>query len=752
MTGHYDSGLVIFSILIAFSASFVTIDLASRLTAARGSGTAIYWLLGGATSMGIGIWAMHFVGMLAFTLPIPMSYDLSFTLGSLLVAILASGSALDTLRLDSLQLRRLLIAGTMMGAGIASMHYLGMEAMRMRPRIVYDPGIVTLSVVIAIAASIGALWIAFQLRFENMYSGLGKKCAGALVMGLAISGMHYTGMKAASFPMGSICTANTDAIDHVTLAGIVAALALTFLMSSLVMSVFVVLPRTIRGRIVLLIAGCMVPVTLMAMAIVGHDYYRGKDFLVGSSIFAARAAMGNIDKMLENVETGLLTLAESHNLAQDNMPLFNRRMTQAAIGMNVDAITLSDSVGHILLDTRQPTLSMPTPSDNPILAQRIFDIGKPEISDLFIPEKNGRPQITVQVPVRQNGAIIYFLKAVLYANRIQNLLMQQKIPIDRVVAIFDRSGTFVARNRETSRFVGTKGSSAVLEYLRGTADEGSFENLTVEGISVSSTLSRSASSHWTVGIGIPTDILLRDLWNTIRWMMVLLVLLLLFSLTVAWRIGNSITRSIRSLIAPALALGIGEHIKMPLLGLFEADEVGTALNQASVLLQQSQHDAQHDVLTGIANRALFNAILQQQLMLSKRGSEHLAVLYIDLDGFKKVNDSHGHETGDVLLKAVSARIQSTIRDCDLAARLGGDEFAVLMTQTAKHGPASVAGKLIENLSVPYPIGGVQLEISASVGIAIFPEAGDTAQGLLRAADEAMYRAKQRGKKNYVISS
>ena len=339
----------------------------------------------------------------------------------------------------------------------------------------------------------------------------------------------------------------------------------------------------------------------------------------------------------------------------------------------------------------------------------------------------------------------------LYAQRMQDLLLQQHLPADRIVGIFDSSGTFIARSHDLRRFVGVKGAPAVLAHLRAAADESAFENLSLEGIPVSSVLSRSPTTRWTVGIGTPTKAFLGDLWRTIALIMLALGILLLCSLTVAWRIGISITNSIHALVEPALALGTGASVNIPALGLFETDEVGSALNQASVLLQQAQHNAQHDVLTGMANRALFNAITQQQLMISKRGSEHLAVLYIDLDGFKRINDTQGHATGDALLKLVASRIQSTIRECDLAARLGGDEFAVLIIQTVKHGPASVAEKLIEALSHPFAIGTLQVEISASIGVAIYPDAGDTVDGLLHNADEAMYQAKRRGRKNYVVA-
>ncbi|MES2830640.1 MAG: diguanylate cyclase [Pseudomonadota bacterium] len=751
MTGHYDSGLVFFSIFIAVIASFVTIDLSSRVAATRGSNAANYWLVGGSISMGMGIWAMHFVGMLAFSLPIAISYDVWITLASLLVAIVASGLALYTLSLDRLEMRWLLISGTLMGIGIASMHYLGMEAMRMRPSIVFDPGLVAISILIAIGASIIALWIAFQLRIENIFSGFGKKCAGALVMGLAISGMHYTGMKAASFAAGSICTTGAAAVDNVTLAGIVSASAMLFLLLSLLVSAYVVMPRTIRGKIALLVVGSMLPVLLLAITVVSYDYHRGKTFLVSSSILSARAAIAEVDKKLITIETSLLTLATSRLLTPDNLGKFNQQAIQAAASLNVDAITLSDADGQMLIDTRQPDLWTTASGENTIKLQRLFEIGKPVIFNLFVPPANGRPQIKVVVPMRQDGKIIYELGAILYASRMQDLLAQRKLPADRIVAIFDSSGTVVARSHEALRFVGEKGAPAVLAFLRRDADEESFENRTRDGILVTSNLSRSPISRWAVGIGIPTDIFVRELWHTIWWMMSALAVLLLCSLGIAWRIGTSINRSIHALIAPALELGSGVHVKIPLLGLFEADEVGTALNQASVLLQQTQHDAQHDGLTGMANRALFNAIVQQQLMIAKRGSQHLAILFIDLDGFKKINDTYGHGTGDGLLKTVGSRIQATIRECDLAARIGGDEFAVLMIQSVKHGPASVAGKLIETLSTPFQIGTLTLEISASIGVAIYPESGDTVVELLRVADEAMYQAKQRGKKNYIVA-
>src|SRR5687767_6426376 len=133
MHATYDSGLVALSIAVAVMASYVALDLAARVTASSGTGPARYWLIGGALSMGAGIWSMHFIGMLAFELPIPVSYDVPITAASFVIAALASAFALHTASSGHLATGRLLGAGVLMGLGIAAMHYTGMAAMQMVP-------------------------------------------------------------------------------------------------------------------------------------------------------------------------------------------------------------------------------------------------------------------------------------------------------------------------------------------------------------------------------------------------------------------------------------------------------------------------------------------------------------------------------------------------------------------------------------------------------------------------------------------
>jgi diguanylate cyclase len=201
----YSPLLVLASLFIASLASYTTLDLASRISSLRRRAHRIYWLTGGAVSMGFGIWCMHFVGMLSFSLPIPLGYDLGITAASLLIAILVSYFALHLVTQGDLSHARLAASGTVMGSGIAAMHYTGMAALKMMPSIQYNPAIFALSVIIAILASTAALWIASTLRFKSGGHAYRWRLGAALIMGLAITGMHYTGMAAANFPEGAVC-------------------------------------------------------------------------------------------------------------------------------------------------------------------------------------------------------------------------------------------------------------------------------------------------------------------------------------------------------------------------------------------------------------------------------------------------------------------------------------------------------------------------------------------------------------------
>ena len=163
LAGIYDYRLVALSVLIAMLASYAALDLAGRVTAARGR-VRLYWLTGGAAAMGLGIWSMHYIGMLAFNLPVPILYDWPTVLLSLLAAVLASGIALFVASRNAMTPFRAGIGGVLMGTGIAAMHYIGMDAMRLPAMCQYSEWIVVLSLILAIVISLVALWLTFHLR------------------------------------------------------------------------------------------------------------------------------------------------------------------------------------------------------------------------------------------------------------------------------------------------------------------------------------------------------------------------------------------------------------------------------------------------------------------------------------------------------------------------------------------------------------------------------------------------------------
>ncbi|WP_353049404.1 putative bifunctional diguanylate cyclase/phosphodiesterase [Pseudomonas fluorescens] len=234
LTGSYSPALVLISLFVAILASYTALDLTGRIATTKGR--AVYlWMSGGALAMGVGVWSMHFIGMLAFRLPINLGYDVGITFLSLLIAVLSSGFALWLVSQPRLPAWQLALGALIMGSGISAMHYTGMAAMRMTPGIDYDPTLFGASLLIAVGASAAALWIAFNLRRNTPYVRLARGGA-AIVMGVAIVGMHYTGMAAARFADGSFCGAALDGLSGKGLDNLVLVTSLAVLIIALLTS------------------------------------------------------------------------------------------------------------------------------------------------------------------------------------------------------------------------------------------------------------------------------------------------------------------------------------------------------------------------------------------------------------------------------------------------------------------------------------------------------------------------------------
>jgi len=231
MVGKYEQPLVVLSILISVLASYAALDLAGRVTSSQGRAR-VLWLGGGATAMGIGIWSMHYVGMLAFRLPIPVEYDWPTVLVSLLAAILASAIALFVVSRKTMGLVRAGVGSVCMGGAIAGMHYIGMAAMRLSADCHYTPWIVVTSVLLGVVISLVALWLVFHFR-EDPKPHTWRKALSAVAMGAAIPVMHYTGMAAARFTYAAAPNGGRWHALSVSSLGVSSIIVVTFILLGL---------------------------------------------------------------------------------------------------------------------------------------------------------------------------------------------------------------------------------------------------------------------------------------------------------------------------------------------------------------------------------------------------------------------------------------------------------------------------------------------------------------------------------------
>ncbi len=234
LVSQYDQLLVVISFVVAILASYTALNMAGRVVGSTGVAARV-WLTGGGIAMGIGIWAMHFIGMLAMDISMRLNYNLLQTALSMCIAIGASLFALWLVSRDHLRRRRLSTGAVVLGTGIVAMHYTGMAALQVEPAIVWDMRWVALSVVIALLASLAALWLTFRLRRDAAQVAL-MRAGAAVLMGVAIAGMHYTGMKAAQFPIQ--VHMHHQGVNGSWLAVLVSVVALSILGITLLVSMF----------------------------------------------------------------------------------------------------------------------------------------------------------------------------------------------------------------------------------------------------------------------------------------------------------------------------------------------------------------------------------------------------------------------------------------------------------------------------------------------------------------------------------
>jgi diguanylate cyclase (GGDEF)-like protein len=499
---------------------------------------------------------------------------------------------------------------------------------------------------------------------------------------------------------------------------------------------------SIRTNLIVLVGACMLPSFGALAVFVYEDHLQREDAVRRETLLSARSVMAAIDRDLAKVESSLTILATSTRLAAGDIPAFAERLRTTPRSLIVLNYVLSDRDGREFINTVAPGALAPEPLA-PTELSRVFETGQPAVSHLFDGPLHHQPVITVSVPVRRDGDVVYALTAEISPAQLGGILVKDPLPPHWVAALLDETGTIVARSRSSWRFAGQKaGASLVMAIARYPED--ALEAVDKDGDEVITAFTRSSMSGLRMIINAPRAALTTQLSSSLATLIGAGAAALALALWFAMRLAGRIGRSVEGLIAPALALGNGKPVELPESTLKEAEALGRALQQGSRMLAEANHQAHHDALTGLCNRTLFDELVAHQLAFAQRSGSRLAILAIDLDGFKEVNDRHGHGVGDAVLKIAAERIRHGIRGADVVSRRGGDEFTVLLNNVDQALTQRIGDKLVAALAEPYP--GVGPLVSASIGVALYPDSGTTVAALLERADRALYEAKHGGKR------
>ncbi|KCB27963.1 diguanylate cyclase (GGDEF) domain protein [Bordetella hinzii CA90 BAL1384] len=497
---------------------------------------------------------------------------------------------------------------------------------------------------------------------------------------------------------------------------------------------------TLKQALLLLGTVCAMPACLIAAAVAYEDYALRARQVYQSVVETARAIGSGLEHEQNGVQAGLRMLAAADELRGGDLRGLGGRMLQIMRLQGVDGFVLADGQGRVLLaegDTQCPARISDT-----LLAGALREDGL-VVSGVLASAVPQRACILMGLPVRLAGRDGHGLYAQIGSGRLSQALQRYPLGEGWVTAVLDKDGRIVARSRDDRRFVGGLAVPALVQATRERA-EGTLETLTLEGVPALTAFTHTSAG--TVAVGAPAAVLRAGLYRSMSLGLLAGLVVLAAALAVAYILARAITRSVRGLIAPAEALGRGAPVSVAGTAFRETEELGAALVRASRTLARTREQAYHDPLTGLSNRLLFRELAQLTLRAAEREKRPVALLMLDLDGFKGVNDRHGHAAGDRVLTQAGKRMVDTVRGSDVVARLGGDEFAILLPGADAAAAARVATLLIAVLSYPFP--DVSPTVSASVGIARYPQDGTALEVLLERADRALYEAKQAGRSCY----
>ena len=705
LTTTYDPKLILLSIFIAIVASFSAFSMVERNISTPKKTHKIAWCLFSALTLSLGIWAMHFIGMLALKLPILVTYDIPTTILSIVPTFAACSAVLWLMTLKSFSHYRLLFSGLLLGAGIGLMHYIGMSAMRLNALMVHDVTLVGLSILISVILGIVALKIQYNvINDQHRHQRFIKRAhlLSALAMGLASSGMHYVAMTAVTF----ISQTTNEVIigfPATTLATILTVVVLLLLLLTLL------IPHLLRYKQIIN--------TLNQEALIKKEFLDELNY----------RAKVQTEQDTQAIKTAQAALS-AQKLAMDEHSLVSITDVKGTINYantkfcSVSGYSRDELIGanHRLLNSTHQTkdywreMYLVT-SKGGVWTDDICNIAKngeaywvnTTIVPLYINEKlSGYTSIRTDITEHKKSE-----NKLKLANEEKDKRADE-LALAAIVFSHTREGIII-----------TDANRSIIE-VNDTFTE-------VTGYSRKETLGQNPS---ILQSGKESQEFYNAMWQAVN--------------TEGYWIGKVFNRRKNGEVYPEnLTLSAVKNTHGEISHYVALYSDITQLNKTHQ--SQLERMAHYDSLTNLPNRTLLADRLNQAILQSNRNHNSLAVAFLDLDDFKAVNDNHGHHIGDELLVIISLRMKKALRDWDTLARIGGDEFVIVLTDLAKNEDCiKVLERLLLAVSEPVKVDDLVLKVSASIGVTFYPQEEVDSGILMRHADQAMYIAKQAGKNCY----
>jgi diguanylate cyclase (GGDEF)-like protein/PAS domain S-box-containing protein len=878
-TGHYDPLLVSISIVVAMFASYASLLVSQQVPLATTKQGRRAWLVAGGICLGVGIWAMHFVGMLAFSLPCTARYNPLLTIFSMIPGILASTLAIRIISRRVLSHKQLISGGLLLGVGIGAMHYTGMAAMRLNGLIRYDGRLFLLSIVVAMVLATLALWVKFRLYSAHSRWNAISTIACAVVMGFAVSGMHYTAMASAYFIRGGDANLTASGISPSFLATIVLAATCLIIVVTIVATYIdkkhvLSLWRSYK-LLGLLILGWG------SIAWLSAEYYYG--YLADNAYqLETREATNQAEDIARNISESIAVLKSvsmvysrdedihqalhrfgvdaktstveyeirKYRWSHDKMFAgLNHSLDLAATDFKADVVWIMNAAGDCIASSnagRADSFVGSNYADREYFKQALAGQGGHQYA---VGRTSNIPGLFYSYPVFEKGA---FLGAVVVKRNITRFSQWVKqgnafiADINGVVVLSANKGFefHYLPNAPAANFAPDK-----VRVL--------YKQNELEPLEISPWGDAKFPDAWRIHSGevklpvvlgvknLQDDAIsiyaLRPLTELLRFDSEKFGLFLLLAFTGGMLIiaASAVALYLRQSRLTEADLRVSATAFESQQGMLISDAenvilrvnkaftditgyaAGDVIGQTPHMLSSGRHDAafyaamwrsiekngawqgeiwnrrkngevypewlsisavknasgsvshfvaaiadithrkaaeeeiKHlaffDPLTQLPNRRLLMDRLHQSQALSSRSGRNGALIFIDLDNFKDLNDTLGHDKGDQLLQQAAKRFSDCVRDGDTVARLGGDEFVVMLEglnenyQEAATQAKFVGQKILSVLNQPYKLAEIEYQSSSSIGITLFGNAVVSVDDLLKQADLAMYQAKAAGR-------